>query len=486
MAQLVGIKNRYAKVPLYTVNLWEILRTDVLEKINLGDFLRNMVEDFRHDMPSGIGSLGVPPLDPFTPPDVNEDIKEDTAEARVIFSDIRVVGLSNFQLDRLDASLKYLFIDGQATFPEVKATARYLVDGKVAKIFPLRGNGTCWLQVNNATLGVHAALASSGPENRLSVSKDLRLDAQFDAMEGDFENLLGGGKWTEALKKMLFKASSGLFKLLYPKVKDNASSTFRDLLNQWLAQLPITSLNRIPITQDVTSVTQQLSLLIQLEPLVTQNVVPVTQDIAPVTQYVSIKPGSTANEYVDQLLANVRQMVDERGMDPAELPEYRNHFNRSVMMVTWTGEVHLWNGTLRGLKSLYRAGECEVDADETRVTIVVRLGLKDLKLHYDGLVKFMSMGPTIGGGGTVDTVTFYLRLSQSSLKGSSPVLEDFHIEDMSTVWVELTGMSLLSWLVKWLATGVAKVVETSIKETLSTQISEFIREQLKGVSFPIG
>lgn len=44
----------------------------------------------------------------------------------------------------------------------------------------------------------------------------------------------------------------------------------------------------------------------------------------------SIIPGSTANEYIDQILENVQNYIKDNSLDPMDLPDYTYNFTKEV------------------------------------------------------------------------------------------------------------------------------------------------------------
>lgn len=44
----------------------------------------------------------------------------------------------------------------------------------------------------------------------------------------------------------------------------------------------------------------------------------------------SIIPGSTADEYIDQILDNVQKYIKDNSLDPMDLPDYTYNFTKEV------------------------------------------------------------------------------------------------------------------------------------------------------------
>ncbi|GBN81940.1 hypothetical protein AVEN_232991-1 [Araneus ventricosus] len=199
----------------------------------------------------------------------------------------------------------------------------------------------------------------------------------------------------------------------------------------------------------------------------------------------SIIPGSSANEYVDQILTNVQNYVKDNNLDPMVLPDYKSNFTKEIMYVTFNGEAKMYDGRLWGISTIHRTDECELNTTRTTITVSAHLGLNDLKLYYKGHAKFMSFGPTITAGGNIKKVDFYFKIQQTNKKGEKPDLKEFEIIELSTIWIQLSGLGPLTWILKWLLTGISKLVEDFIVEKMTNTIKEYMANEFEKYSFPV-
>ncbi|XP_076345760.1 uncharacterized protein LOC143244625 [Tachypleus tridentatus] len=421
-------------------NLWDILKSDdILEKISLDDYLRNILENFREDMRIGIDSLKIPILDPFSLPEAVIDVNEDVAKVKTVFKNLVIKGMSYFYLEQLATSLKYLSISFSITLEDLFASGYYELDGLIISFIPLRGNGSCIMQVKNVTLSATASLDTT-EDGKLQMANDFDVFIYFDSVYLDFENLLGGGKWTEVIKNVVNKMANSLFDKFLPLIKGELNNALRGVINRELLKLPIKA----------------------------------------------IIPGSTANEYVDQILDNVKEQIKHYEMDPMPLPEYYSNFSKTVLFVTVYGEAKLFDGLLSGISSIHRTGDCELDASNDTLIVSANLGLRNLKISYTGHAKFMSLGPTIQGTGSVERLDFYFKVKQSNEKSANPELGALDVTNMSTIWFDLSGLGPLTWILQYLMTGIIKLINGFLVGKMMSYLREYIVEQLAGISFPIG
>ncbi|XP_015907491.1 uncharacterized protein [Parasteatoda tepidariorum] len=410
------------------------------KKIDINEFLIGVIENFREDMLTGISDLKVPVLDPFVPKKpFNVDVEDSKASLHGNFTDVVVEGMSGFVMEYMNADIQNLSLQFHLRIPWMKGSGNYSIDGKVIKIVPIRGNGEFWVESYNLSLAAKASLEMSEGDTHLQLSKDFDVLIDFEKVEMYLENFLGGGKWTEVLLKILNDVSKDVFKKFLPLLKDALNNSLLKVINKHLMKLPITS----------------------------------------------IIPGSTADEYIDQILENVHNYVKNNKLDPMQLPDYVSTFSKEIVYVNFTGEAKLHDGWLSGVSTLRRTDECELNTTRTTISVSAHLGLSNLRVSYRGKAKFMALGPSIIVGGKVNTVEFYFRIRQTNKKGAKPVLEEFEIMELSTIWIELSGLGPLTWVLKWLLTGISKLVEDFIVNKVTEKVQEYMQAEFEKLSFPV-
>ncbi|XP_022235631.1 uncharacterized protein LOC111083414 [Limulus polyphemus] len=161
-------------------------------------------------MRTGIDSLKIPILDPLSLPEAVINVSEDIAKVKTVFQNLVIKGMSYFYLEQLATSLKYLSLSFSITLEDLVASGYYDLDGLIISFIPLRGNGSCMVQVKNVTLSATASLETT-ENGKLQLANDFDVLVYFDSVQLDFENLLGGGKWTEVIQKVVNKMANSLF-----------------------------------------------------------------------------------------------------------------------------------------------------------------------------------------------------------------------------------------------------------------------------------
>ncbi|KAG8181133.1 hypothetical protein JTE90_000785 [Oedothorax gibbosus] len=308
-------------------------------KVDIDEFLIGVIENFKEDMVTGIKELKVPILDPFvSQKPIKINVEDSKATVHGNFTDLKVVGMSGFVLEQLHADLQNLSLSFELRIPRIRAVGNYSLEGKIIKIIPLRGNGEFWVESHNLSVAAKASMHSTQEDDHLQLSKDFDVEMDFEKVELYLENFLGGGRWTEILLKIVNDISKDLFRMSLPLLKEELNKSLLKVINKHLMKLPITS----------------------------------------------IIPGSSANEYVDQILSNVQKYVRDNSLDPMQLPDYATNFSKEVAYITFNGEAKLYDGWLAGISTLHRTDECQLKTNRTTITVSAHLGLLDLRLAYKG------------------------------------------------------------------------------------------------------
>merc|ERR1712154_662599 len=86
---------------------------------------------------------------------------------------------------------------------------------------------------------------------------------------------------------------------------------------------------------------------------------------------------AAADDYIDEVLANVAKIVVEQGYDPAELPGDEVHFSQDIGFITIHGSARYDQGHFDGLSTIHRTGETQLCVGDTIDVSVSGLGPLD-------------------------------------------------------------------------------------------------------------
>merc|ERR1711990_1068932 len=90
---------------------------------------------------------------------------------------------------------------------------------------------------------------------------------------------------------------------------------------------------------------------------------------------------AAADDYIDEVLANVAKMVVEQGYDPAELPGDEVHFSQDIGFITIHGSARYDQGHFDGLSTIHRTGETQLCVGDT-IDVHANIGLRDARAGY--------------------------------------------------------------------------------------------------------
>merc|ERR1712037_395489 len=90
---------------------------------------------------------------------------------------------------------------------------------------------------------------------------------------------------------------------------------------------------------------------------------------------------AAADDYIDEVLANVAKMVIEQGYDPAELPGDEVHFSQDIGFITIHGSARYDQGHFDGLSTIHRTGETQLCVGDT-IDVHANIGLRDARAGY--------------------------------------------------------------------------------------------------------
>ncbi|XP_069689924.1 protein takeout-like isoform X2 [Periplaneta americana] len=116
----------------------------------LGNCIKNSIEDFRPKLIKGVPELGLVPLDPLHIPRI--EFKDGTGNFRLkqVLTNLTIYGLRDFNLQRVVANMDNLTMDIYMQTPTMTFTADYDLEGRVL-LLPISGKGDCILNFSETT-----------------------------------------------------------------------------------------------------------------------------------------------------------------------------------------------------------------------------------------------------------------------------------------------------------------------------------------------
>ncbi|UYV68200.1 hypothetical protein LAZ67_5003371 [Cordylochernes scorpioides] len=204
-------------------------------------YLREILDNFKQEMQNGLPALKVPPLDPLVLEEKDVVVDDEHTKLKINFPQINVHGLSTFSVPLLHSNLDQFHVRLQLNISQVTLDGLYDMKGRVARIFPLHGNGE--FNINLTDIQIHGEARLDVRPRHMSVAH-LELDLNWGQLTIFLENFLGGGSFAQALQRMLPVIGKGIFNKFRPQILTELNSALVKEINKELAK---------PQVQDIIS-----------------------------------------------------------------------------------------------------------------------------------------------------------------------------------------------------------------------------------------
>merc|ERR1719402_1552885 len=208
--------------------------TNVGADESFDNYIRAVLDTFRSQMTTGIPDLGIPVLDPFAVPHFNIDhISEGVAEIDIKIDDLVIHGLSTFTTDNVHTDLDAWSLDLALGIHFLRGVAIYDLDGIIASILPIYGNGEIQLNLTNVVLSASAGIGMDETSQYLQVT-ELTLLANVDKISLHLDNLLGPGSLGEIINEILNFLGGTIWDLVKDLIFNELDKTLMHIINDAL------------------------------------------------------------------------------------------------------------------------------------------------------------------------------------------------------------------------------------------------------------
>ncbi|XP_053601779.1 uncharacterized protein LOC128670269 [Plodia interpunctella] len=206
----------------------------------LDSCIKNSFNHLRPYLAKGLIDIGIPPMEPLL---IDRLVMEnDAGPVRVTaaFSNITVIGPSNYTVTKIRSDLKKLRIDMGLILPRIEITGRYEVSGQVL-LFPVRSQGDFWA----AFIDVVAIAKIFGKEFEKDNIKYMtadRLLVDFKLRNSRFrvrDTINYGSVIGEAMNQFLNNNAAEIIEEMRPAAAVSISKHFKAFLNAAFERVPM-------------------------------------------------------------------------------------------------------------------------------------------------------------------------------------------------------------------------------------------------------
>ncbi|XP_015914669.1 uncharacterized protein [Parasteatoda tepidariorum] len=179
-----------------------------------------------------------------------------------------------------------------------------------------------------------------------------------------------------------------------------------------------------------------------------------------------------ANNYIDEVLQNFRNepwILSK--VEPLEIPDVDEK------------NFKIRKGTVKGLSSLYRHGDCTLDYENEEILVVAEVAVRnvtvDVKYEAKALFFWIKGHATL----RVDDLAVKMVVSMKDGKARLTQFKVIHLGKYKLT--KITGVSVvLNWLLKLIANAVAKNSRNKITNALETGVAKAVNDLLSKFAIP--
>ncbi|XP_013148579.1 PREDICTED: uncharacterized protein LOC106111134 [Papilio polytes] len=202
--------------------------------------IKNSFNSLRPHLARGLTDLGVPPVEPLL---IDRLVMENSAgpvRVTAAFSNITVIGPSNYTVTKIRSDLKKMRIDMGLALPRIEVSGHYEVSGQVL-LFPVRSQGNFWA----AFIDVAAIVKIYGKEIERDSEKYMsieRLLVDFKLKNSRFkvrDTVNHGSVIGEAMNQFLNNNAPEIIEEMRPAASLAIAKHFQTFLNAAFNKIPI-------------------------------------------------------------------------------------------------------------------------------------------------------------------------------------------------------------------------------------------------------
>ena len=190
-----------------------------------------------------------------------------------------------------------------------------------------------------------------------------------------------------------------------------------------------------------------------------------------------------SDEYIDQVLEAVRQLVIDEGLDPASLPEEEVSFSETILGITFHGSAKLYDGFFKGLSTIKRTGDTSLGFDEAsnKLKLTAKVGVTDMKAGYSARVEFQGIGVGASADADISKLNIYFEADADLQDGVALKLSKFDIQEIGGISVHFHGLGPLDYVLDLLVDAVANLLKNVIAGLVEGPLKDVIQKILDSI-----
>ena len=429
---------------------------------SLERLLREILKKFKEVMKTGIPGV-MPVLDPLNVGTFNFSVDEKLIQAKANLADVVVVGLSTFDVPKVDVDPKNLKASAVITMKDLGCSGQYKLNGTAVYVVPINGHGGFSMNADavKATISLQLHMVN---ENKLGIKVDVE-EISFDAssLKVHFDNLEGGGDLGKLLNEILNVFALKIFHMIEPLLAGKVKTALQEFINDLLKNVPF------PISEEA------LAKLPETNPFRSALYHP--YHLPELTQ-VSGK-SIDLNNLFDQIIANVDHLIVKDGYDPWAIPG-----QAEVSFKKWifSGGAKFYDASVSGLSSIVRTGN--VTLDPSTKTVSLNIGLSRTASGGGTWKAWLTPIDVFGHAGVEISnlqVTATLKLKEDG----HGQIETFQLATNPDISVSISGLGPLDWIFDLFTNAIIGFLTPFLNNIVMPTLKSLLQEELNKFKIPI-
>jgi len=345
------------------------------------------------------------------------------------YRDVSIRGLNDMTVESIKFNLEWMHADVVFQIPHVEVKGLYYMDGQYMLI-PFNGRGPFDMHLRNVKVYTTASLRRT--EDKAFQVSALVLEMTASKVRGNFDRLFGrqnAAVISDIVHLMTRQIGEIVFDHMKGVLAKELDERMRLNLNGMLRQMPDKFVHE-----------------------------------------------QTTAKF-DFLIDAIRAEIVRSHHDPLKLEDVTESVDQDLRLFRFKGQLDLQNRTLYGLSTIFRSGHVFAHYDMKRNSIILEtnLGFENLTATNNFDAKLIDrQGPKGSSEITVNSVVAFMRIRQHLTSGAQPILEDFSINRIGKIWVDIKGLGS-----PW--DGVVETIINLISNSFKYSLSRIISGPIKTV-----
>lgn len=211
---------------------------------DLNQCIVNAWEALRPKMGEGIPKLKIPPLEPFSIPEMSIDRRTDSLDVKATMTQLAIMGVNSVMFSKLNVDLTDLSGSVSLAFADLNVTTLYVMDAMLMKIVPMKGQGKFNGTLNDIKVNV-TGRAELSPKNERGNSYLKLVEIKFKGFISnargrlvDTTNNPENKIFAETANMFYDNNRRGVLDILTPFIEEFCESLVLELANQILSTVP--------------------------------------------------------------------------------------------------------------------------------------------------------------------------------------------------------------------------------------------------------